>query len=200
MEAVQDKSLSTFQASVGAVARGLYNSQLDALAGADAMFSAVGRGLTQAWEEGAKSCGVLATERTDEESAELTRLIGDQYQYVGRFVEWIIQHNKASGAPWEMIKSRAAMWVNRYIEVKGIAQAMTCQNKKLRWQIGKVKKEHCRTCLKLNGRVARASAWDERGIYPRMINGLLACGGYNCGCGFVETDQPATRGRWPKLP
>lgn len=181
-----------------AVARGLYNSQIDALSGADALFSAVGRGLTQAFIEGQKECGIKANERTEEESAELARLIGDNYQYVGRFVEWIVAHNKASGAPFEMIKARVAMWVNRYIEVKSIAQTMTCQNKKLRWQLDGG--EHCRSCLKLNGRVARASVWNERNIYPRMVNNRLKCGGYNCKCAFIETDQPATRGRWPNLP
>jgi hypothetical protein len=194
------KSLSTFQASVMALSRGVYTGTLTSFEGADALFSAVGRGYEQAFTEGQKACGVLANERTEEESAELTRLIGDNYQYVGRYIEWIVAHNKASGSPFEMIKARALLWVNRYEAIKAQAQAMACANKKLRWQIGKVKKESCRTCLKLNGRVARASAWNERNIYPRMVNGKLKCGGYNCHCGFIETDQPATRGRWPNLP
>lgn len=162
------------------------------------MFSAVGRGFEQAFREGAKSCGVLASERTEEESDALALLIGDNYQFVGRYVEWVQQHNKASGSSFEMIRGRAALWVNRYEEVKAKAQSMACANRKLRWQIDGG--EHCRTCIKLSGRVARAQAWADRDIYPRMVNGKLKCGGYNCKCLFIETDAPATRGRWPNLP
>lgn len=195
-----DKSLSTFQASVRAAARGLYLGELDNMSAADALFSAIGRGFEQAFQEGQKLCGIKANERTEEESKQLALMIGDNYQYVGRFVQWINEHSKANGGNWEMIVSRAALWVNRYEEVKARAQELSCQNKKLRWQIGVVKTEHCRTCLKLNGRIHRASLWAEKNVFPRMTNGKLKCGGFNCGCGFVETDEPATRGRFPNLP
>lgn len=194
-----DKSLSAFRKSVLAVSRGIWQGKLDLLSGADALFSAINRGYNQAWIDGAKSCGIKPDERTQEETDELNRLIGDNSQYVGRYVEWIQEHNKASGSSWEMIKSRAELWVNRYNEVLAKAQTMACQNKKLRWQLGKCK-EHCRSCLKLNGRVHRASLWAEKNIYPRATTGILACNGYRCCCEFVETDEPATKGRFPKLP
>lgn len=193
-----DKSLDTFQASINASARGIWRGELDALSGADALFSAIGRGFEQAFREGQAECGVKASERTEEESKELARLIGDNYQYVGRFVEWIVAHNKASGSPWEMIRARAQLWVARYEEVKNLAISMSCGNKKLRWQIDGG--EHCRTCLKLNGRVHRSSVWAAHDIAPRMITNRLRCNGYRCKCIFVETDAPATRGRFPNLP
>lgn len=193
-----DKSLSTFKASIMALSRGVYTGVLTSFEGADALFSAVGRGYEQAFTEGQKACGIKADERTEEESAELTRLIGDNYQYVGRYIEWVVAHNKASGSPFEMIKARAQLWVNRYVEVKNIAISLSCGNKKYRWQIDGG--EHCRTCLKLNGRIARASTWAAHNIAPRMITDRLRCNGYNCKCFWVETDAPATRGRWPNLP
>lgn len=191
-------SLSGFQSSILSACRGAWTGELDALSAADSLFSTVGRGFEQAFREGQKSCGILPADRTEEESATLTRLIGDSYQHVGRLVEWIVQHSKASGAPWEMIKSRAALWTNRYEEAKNTAMALACKNKKLLWRIDGG--EHCRSCLKLNGRVARASTWADRGVFPKMTNGLLKCGGFRCKCSFVETDLPATRGRWPNLP
>lgn len=188
-------SLASFQASVMAVARGLYNSNLDALAGADALFSAVGRGLTQSWIEGAAECGVKANERTDEESAELARVIGDNYQYVGRFVEWIVAHNKASGASWEMIKARASEWVNRYEYVKTVAREMACADSKEVWRINGG--EHCCDCLRLSGRVYRNSIWRKYNLEPHSPN--LACGGYHCKCHREKTDLPITKGRPPAL-
>lgn len=191
-------SLSTFQSSILASCRGAWTGELDALSAADSLFSTVGRGFEAAFREGQKECGILPADRTEEESATLTRLIGDSYQHVGRLVEWIVQHNKASGAPWEMIKSRAALWTNRHEEVKNTAMALACKNSKLLWRIDGG--EHCRSCLKLNGRVHRASVWAAHNIAPRMITHALKCGGYHCKCSWVETDLPATRGRFPNLP
>ncbi len=191
-------SLETFQASVLASCRGLWNGNLDNLGFADAMFSAIRRGYEQAWAEGAKECGIKADERTPEETAQLGRMIGDNFQYVANFGQWIFEHNQASGTKFETIKGRAKVWVNRYNEVKSQAQVMACANQKLRWQIDGG--EHCRSCLKLNGRVARASAWNERDCYPRMTNQKLKCGGFSCKCSLVPTDDKATRGRWPNLP
>lgn len=171
--------------------------ELDALSGADSLFSAIGRGLENAFKEGQAECGIKADERTEEESKELTRLIGDNYQYVGRFVEWIVVHNKASGSPFEMIKGRVQLWIGRYEEVRAIAMTLSCANKKLLWRIGSTER-HCKSCLKLNGRVHRALLWQRWDIYPRHRN--LACHGHRCDCSFLVTDAPATKGRPPKIP
>lgn len=188
-------SLDSFQASINASARGLWLGQLDALAGADALFSAIGRGFNQAWIEGSQSCGVREDERTEEESKELTRLIGDNYQYVGRFVEWIIAHSKASGAPWEMIKARAQEWIARYTYVQTVAREMACADSKEVWRIDGG--EHCCDCLRMNGRVYRNSVWRKYGIETQSP--LLACFGGNCKCQRLPTDLPITKGRPPAL-
>lgn len=195
MEELQTKSLATFRASINATSRGLWLGELDALSGADAMFSAIGRGFEIAFREGQKSCGILPGERTEEESKELTRLIGDNYQHVGRFVEWIIQHNKASGAPFEMIRSRADMWINRYEYVATVARELSCADSKEIWIYGPT--EHCCDCLRLHGRVYRNSVWRKYGLEPRSP--ALACFGGHCACRREKTDQPITKGRPPKL-
>lgn len=195
-----DKSLDNFTASIRASFRGLWSGSLNTLDFADAMYSAIRRGFTQAWEEGSESCGILATERTQEETKQLGLMIGDNFQHVAGLADWIYQHSKANNGSWESVASRAKLWVNRYEEAKNVAMAMACKNRKLSWRLGVVKTEHCRSCLKLNGRTHRASVWAAHDVYPRATNGTLKCGGFHCGCGFVETDQPATRGRFPKLP
>lgn len=192
---MESKSLSTFQASINAASRGLWLGQLDALSGADALFSAIGRGFEQAFTEGQKECGIKANERTEEESKELTRLIGDNYQFVGRFVEWIIQHSKANGGNWEMIKSRASEWVNRYIYVQTVAREMTCLNVKEIWLRGNTEAGCC-DCLRLHGRVYRNQTWIKI-AEPRSPK--LNCGGYHCDCRREKTDLPITKGRPPTL-
>lgn len=189
------KSLSTFQASINAASRGLWLGQLDALSGADALFSAIGRGFEQAFTEGQKEYGVKANERTEEESKELARLIGDNYQFVGRFVEWIVTHNKASGSPWEMIRARAAEWINRYVYVQTVGREMANANQKEIWLYGPA--EHCCDCLRLHGRVYRNSTWRKYGLEPRSP--ALACFGAHCKCERKPTDLPLTRGRPPTL-
>lgn len=191
-------SEATYKASILAASRGVYTGNFDVLSGAEAIFSAIRRGFEQAWREGAKECGVLPDERTEAETVVLNGLIGDNNQYVGNYIQFVFENRKTTETSFEKIKARAQLWVNRYQEVKAKAQSMACTDKKLQWVIDGG--EHCRTCLKLNGRVARASAWAARDIYPRMVNGKLKCGGYNCKCTFRETDQPVTRGRWPNLP
>lgn len=180
--------------------RGLWNGSLTTLDFADAFYSTLRRGFESAWTEGAADCGILADERTQEETKQLGLMIGDNFQYVAGLADWIYQHSKANGGSWEAIASRSKAWINRYEEVKGTAMAMACKDKKLEWRIGRVKTESCRSCLKLNGRIHRSSLWASKNIHPKMIDGRLACHGYNCGCAFVETNAPATRGRFPNLP
>lgn len=178
-----------------ALSRGVWLEQLSTLEGADALFSAIGRGYEQAFTEGQKACGVKANERTEEESAELTQLIGDNYQYVGRYIEWIASHNKSTGSPFEMIKARAQEWIARYTYIETIAREMACANQKEVWIIDGG--EHCCDCLRMNGRVYRNSTWRKYGIEPQSPN--LACFGGHCKCKRVTTDLPITKGRPPAL-
>jgi hypothetical protein len=178
-----------------ALSRGVYTGTLTSFEGADALFSAVGRGYEQAFTEGQKACGIKADERTEEESAELTRLIGDNYQYVGRYIEWIVAHNKASGAPFEMIKARAQEWIARYTYIETIAREMACKDLKELWIIDGG--EHCCDCLRMNGRVYRNSIWAKYGIETQSPK--LACFGGHCKCQRKPTDLPITKGRPPAL-
>lgn len=191
-------SQSSFKREILATFRGGWNGNLNTLEIADSLFSNIRRGFNQAWTEGSRSCGILENERTQAETDKLNLLIGDNFQYVGNVAEWIFEHSKKNKVKFSEITYRADLWINRYGEVLDIAKSMACADVKYRWQIDGG--EHCRSCLKLNGRVARGSTWASRNIAPRSTNGILKCGGFNCKCVFTQTDQPVTRGRWPNLP
>lgn len=190
-------SLSTYRTSIRSTFRNAWNgaSPLDV---ADQMYSAIRRGFESAWQEGAKACGILPTERTKEEQDRLNLLIGDNNQYVAQLATWLYEHRKSEGYKLNDVLPRAELWVNRYEEVKGIATSLSCQNTKLKWIIRSG--ETCRTCLKLNGRIHRASVWAAHNIAPRMVTNRLKCGGYRCRCSWIQTDEPATKGRFPNLP
>jgi hypothetical protein len=174
----------------------LWAGQFTTLDFADAMFSAMRRGFEQAWREGALECGILPGERSDEEQKELDRMLGDNLTYVPQFGDYIFANSKANGGSIGPILNRAELWVNRYNEVKAKAQLMACKDAKYRWQYGPT--EHCKSCLRLNGRVYRASVWAKYGIQPQSHN--LACKGYRCQCQFILTKDPVTKGRPPKIP
>lgn len=192
-------SLSSFKSSIYASARGLWSNQLDSLGFADSFFSTLRRGYIQAFQEGAKEFGIKANELTEEEISILNQKIGDANQYVGGLADYISTHSKALGFSFDSLKPRLELWINRYEEIKELAKSLAGQNVKFAWRLGAA--EHCRSCLKLANRVARAKTWANRGLYPKTTNGTLKCGGYRCACTFQETkDEPVTRGRWPNLP
>lgn len=178
-----------------AAARGIWQADLDPLAGADAIYSAIRRGFEQAFTEGAAEYGIKAGERTEAESKRLNELIGENYQYVARFVQWIYEHSKANGFRFATIESRLSEWVNRYEYVKTVGREMANADRKEIWQYGIA--EHCCDCLRLHGRVYRNSQWARYGLEPHSPN--LACGGYHCKCTRKPTDLPITKGKPPAL-
>ena len=179
--------------------RGLWTGRFDRPTFGDAMFSAIERHLEVAWREGAAECGIRKDERTAEEEATLKRFIDGQIAFVPRFGGFIEENNRASGGLLRTSLTRLSPWVNRWNEVKGIAAEMSCVDQKFIWLLGDA--EHCRTCLKLNGRVMRASRWRELDVHPQDTRpGKLICQGFECKCRRPPTDRRATPGRLPRLP
>lgn len=158
---------------------------------------ALRRNYLVAWTEGARECGIGPDERTDEESEELNRFITEHSQYISRFLDYVETNSKANGGTRARVYTRAELWVNRYNEVRNTAMTMACADKKLVWRLG-MTREHCGSCLKLNGKVKRASQWASANIRPQHPN--LECKGFNCLCGFEHTEAPLSRGPLPRLP
>jgi len=150
----------------------------------------------QAWREGAATCGIKPAERTDNEQQQLNELIAENRQYIFGFGENIEENSKANGGKLGPHLARGQLWINKYNEVKSIAQQMACADIKLKW-VWSPQREHCSDCQKLNGRVYRASIWQKYNIHPQSQN--LQCHGYRCGCSFIMTDEKVTPGRPPNI-
>lgn len=155
--------------------------------------------LELAWREGAAQCGIRPDERTAEEAEILRNFILNQMGFTANFAEFVEANRKSEGGLLRTSLKRLGPWVNRWNEVKALAQQMACADIKYRWTLGFA--EHCKTCLKLSGRVMRGSRWRELDVHPQDTRpGKLECNGYNCKCKLIQTDKRATPGRLPRLP
>lgn len=173
----------------------------------DGMFRAIRVGITAAWEEGALKAGIQPDELSPGEQRAMQNEINGQLQHVLRLMSDILvlrERIALKTRDYDSVKARlldrATLWANRYYEVVAKATALVGKDQKLRWTIDPFKK-NCSSCLKLNGKVKRASWWVANGILPRVAGApYLMCRGFLCGCSLEPTDEPMTRGRMPSLP
>ncbi len=182
-------SVSSYQANLRTAVRGFYNGTLTQGQFTDAMESSIRRGLTRAWIEGAKVCGVKQDELSEAELDALQLAIESEFDYIDNFASGIEESEKLAS-----LYSRLSLWVNRYADIQNRAKVMACKDKKLQWQIGPTER-HCRDCSKYDTRVYRGSAWGD--IRPQHPN--LACHGYRCKCKLSPTDNSLTRGKPPGM-
>lgn len=188
-----------YRAAIRSAVRGLWTGEFDYEQFYDAMLVAIRMHLPRAWHEGARQCGVLPGELTQEERKALEQATLYETQWINRFATAIEEGNKANGGKLTPLFRRAEVWIGRWQGVRSRAMAMACADRKLKWTLGAA--EHCSSCLKLNGKIKRASFWNERGILPRVHNApYLECGGWRCQCTLVPTDEPASKGPLPNLP
>lgn len=158
------------------------------------------RFLTEAWNEGMKECGIAPEEMTPGERFALVQVLTEQYTYIVSYGNDIVNGSKVNGGKLTPLNKRAQMWANRYQATRSQAMQMACGDKKLRWVVNPLK-EHCSSCLKLDGRVYRASIWQKYDIRPRDVRpGHLICKGFRCGCELIVTTDKVTPGRPPNMP
>ena len=182
-------SVSSYQANLRSAVRGFYNGTLSQGQFTDAMESSIRRGLTRAWIEGAKVCGVKQDELTEDELDALQSAIESEFGYIDNFASGIEESEKLAA-----LYSRLTKWTNRYTDIENRAKTMACADEKLEWELGAVER-HCSTCPRLHGKVKRGSQWTKLGIHPqRPPNACLECGGWKCKCRLKRTDKPVSRG------
>ena len=192
------KSLNSYRKEIRANIRGYFNGKFGYFDFVDNMNSAINRRLTQAWIEGAKECGIAFDELTTDERNTLQDRINSELAYIPGLANDIDEAVEVGGKITPLLK-RADLWANRYEEVKNQAKVMVCKNAKLEWVLGEA--EHCTSCLKLSGKVKRASYWNDKGVIPRVAGAsYLECKGYNCKCELKQTGKPLSKGPLPKLP
>lgn len=192
------KSIESYQSNLRGAVRGLWSGVIDEFGFAEQMTLAINRGMRQAFEEGAQKNGILPSDYTDAEWEIINSAIASQVTYIDNFADYISQNNRDSGGKLEPLFSRLQLWVNKYQEIVEQASIVTGENKKYKWVTHAG--ESCESCKKLNGKIKRASFWDEKSLYPGCD--ILQCmqgakGVPVCKCTLEETDEPATRGPLP---
>lgn len=196
VKAGQYKTEDTFRRQLWRAALELFRGDIDEFAFIDDYSSSIENQLTRAWNEGARSVDVDPREFTNEDVAELNRIIANEYDFILRLADDIITYrdegNKIDDFR-DKFRGRVELWVNRYRETINNARIWFDSKAKLEWVLGL--SEHCDTCLQLSGIVAYAGEWEQAKIRPQNPpNGMLVCQGWNCKCTLV----PTTRRRSPR--
>lgn len=186
-----EKSLEGWAKSLRANARGVWLSELDVISFTQSMDAGIRRYFNMAWNEGAAICGIKPDERTPEENQALNEQMLISSNAIFGLWRFINENSKENNGLWRKTLARLELWKNSYSRVFELAKQMSCKNKKLLWQYGAT--EHCNSCRRLNGKVYRASTWQQMGIYPKSP--LLECGGFRCQCRLVPTKLRLTPGR-----
>lgn len=160
------------------------------------MRMAIRVGLTRAFDSAAGEYGLTPDDYNIDEQQFLADAIESEFGYIAGFGADITDNSQQNKGKLTPLFVRAEMWVNRYVDIVSRARVLFGKDEKLQWVYGDT--EHCTTCLALNGKVKRASFWAKAGVYPRNPpNPNLECGGYNCQCELVPTDNPVSKGRLP---
>lgn len=145
---------------------------------------------TDSFVDGLRSGGVNS-ELDDEDKNILSDWLSDQID----FVDGLAAEIYSGGLPENSIKIRSEMWVNKSLRQMFNAGRLSADsNGMYEWVLGDTEK-HCTdedgpvNCTRLAGQRHRLSRWAERGLTPP--SSLTACGGWQCACYLIRTDQPA---------
>jgi len=160
-------------------------------------------GLTDAFNEAAKELGIPLEDLSQDEISTRQEIIDEEKSHVSDLLDYIdgvATDPDRERAYAEVISPRLDMWCARFGSVRSEALTLLGKDAKIEW-VYDPEKEHCPSCVKLNGIVKRASFWDTAGVLPRNPpNAKLECKGWQCGCELQVTDKPVRRGKLPRLP
>ena len=197
----QDKAERNYRSMIRAMVRGVWSGQLDVDQGFDAGFVGIQLYLTQAWNAGLASVGVLPSEQSPAQKRELRGIIDNEIRYLEPFLLRVEAGSKENGGKLAPLMGEAGLWINRAADVESRARVTAQTDPKLKWVLGPTE-EHCPTCGgKLDGKVKRASTWKRRNILPRRPpNESLACKGWKCLCILQPTTEPLSKGPLPHVP
>lgn len=173
----------------------MWNGSYDYYRFIDEMSLAIERGFTQAWYEGARAYGIEPSELTDVEHDRLMQEVNNEIGYVYNYGQDIMNNLRAFGGKLSPLLDRSDLWVSGYERIRILGSSYAAQDQKQEWVYGDT--VHCRSCLKYNGRVYRASVWLKHNIQPKMYE--LECKGYHCECNLIPTNKPANKG-YPPAP
>lgn len=183
--------------SIRGAVRGYWGEQTDYFTFYDHMDAAVRNGLRRGFEEGMKAGGVQEPlVLSGDALIKLRDLIANELRHVDRFASHIEVNRKSEGGKLTPLLQRSDMWSLTYLEAVNWGKLYGKDMQRYVWRYGATK-AHCSDALNLNGRVYTAKTWRKFGAVPQSRD--LECGGWKCGCGLFQTDDPVTPGRPPKL-
>jgi hypothetical protein len=197
----QDKAERNYRSMIRSMVRGLWSGVLDLDQAFDAGVTGMRLFLTQAWNAGLKSVGVLPSEQSPEQRIELQQIINRETTFLFSFLVDIEAGNKASGGKLGPQMKRAEKWITRASDVESRARVTAASDPKLKWHVGPTEMS-CISCgKKLRNKIKKASTWRRRNIFPRRPpNASLSCKGFNCLCQLLPTTEPLSRGPLPNVP
>lgn len=183
---------SRYRLQIHNIVLGLWKGVLTPAQFSHTMESAIASGMRQAWEEGATDCGIAMDELSGTEQVALNEMTTGQFEFIEGLSDFIQEASDKPDSRSSEAINRSDLWINRYAEARNQARAMACADGKLKWQNDIHCREHCSSCVKLNGKVKRGSYWASH-VMPRSRD--LECGGWRCCCELVPTNEPVSRGR-----
>lgn len=138
--------------------------------------------------------GVKTKELEEDERLFVENHQREQAQYIDNVAVAIFDDGRVTE---EEARGKADMWWNQSVNpVYAEMIVRASANAAFKRVLGATE-EHCVDCTKLNGQVRRAKFWHERKIWN--ASKVTQCGGFRCECRNVATDEPITRGRFPKI-
>lgn len=188
VDAGRDTSYKTYDyylQTLRGLIRSVYNGDLGG-GFIDIMANLIQGQLTQAFQQAIDESGL---DWTAELREAVEGMILSEYTHVDGFYRDIVDA-RVDGTPIDPLLQRAVMWANRWNDAYNYALQLIASifGQKMMWIYGDA--DHCNTCLSLNGIVAFASEWEQLNVRPQSPpNGHLECGGWNCQCRLVVTDQ-----------
>jgi hypothetical protein len=176
-------------------ARAMWTGEWDFFDFYTGMQSTINRGFRQAWEEGMSKYGLKIDDQNTEERARMLQEINKESTHIEGVADFIDSNSKLNGGKLNVCMQRIEQWVAAYTRIRQLATAMAAKDKPLIWTLGAA--EHCKSCLKLAGKVKRGSYWKDH-VTPKDWDKLDCRKG--CLCDLLPTNEPLSKGPLPKLP
>jgi hypothetical protein len=192
----------SYSRDIRGIVRRLWAGLMDYDQASGLLINTIRLGVEKAFHEGAKSVGIAPVDLSPEERIAILNITVNEISFIPDLLAAVQAGSKANGGKLAPLLRRADTWGLRYADVVSRARVMCGADQKLQWTLNysRVAKEHCPSCLKLSGKIKRASYWKREGVQPQSpINDKLECQGFGA-CGLVPTDEPCTPGPLPRLP
>jgi hypothetical protein len=192
--------LAEFRQQVRSAVYGAWSGKLTPFDAADTLMLAVERAFRNAWYEGARQAGITPDELTISERNRLQAEINDQLRFVFGFIDDVAARSRAAHALLRSHMHRVELWTMRYNQIVDLARTLAVADQKLVWTLHAL--ESCPDCLRLAGRVHRASVWRRYGCLPRAprLNCMASAHGVPvCKCELLPTALRASPGHPPDM-